>query len=427
MENYYNFLGLDRSALPEEIKKAYRKLSLKFHPDKNDGDKFFEDRFKQINEAYETLYNPAKKADYDKKLSDFFQSSQANTFTEEEVRAYAEKIKREYEEKLKQERARSAFNNSQQQAKQNQQAPPKQQQNAQRTAPKYSDASKQAKKSDNSGWVAAAVLLFVIAFVVIITWGSSKSEEEKIAEMQEAIQLFQNEKYDESYAILSQHVEEDFFTDEAYYCLAYMYGEGLGTSEDDETANTIMTVLSEWEESNYSKWANNYLGHQYYDGEGTVVNRVKAYEKFISAARDGVPYAMFKTAELYHYGEGISKDLEKAKHWYKKAAENDINEAKEALAGSDFKTRKSKSKVVSNDGPQINSTNSYSYLNGSSLTTISGGPLWISANTDNSSRLGFVPKGELVYVINTDTSNPSYFFVDYDGKRGYLAKESFVR
>src|SRR5690606_32626321 len=94
------------NAAPEEIKKAYRKLSLKFHPDKNDGDKFFEDRFKQINEAYETLSNPTKKGVYDKKLFDFSQGSRANTFTEEEVKAYADNIKKEYEEKLRQERAR---------------------------------------------------------------------------------------------------------------------------------------------------------------------------------------------------------------------------------------------------------------------------------------------------------------------------------
>ena len=55
MKDYYYILGVDKNCSVEEIKKAYRKLSHKFHPDKNDGDTFFADRFKEINEAYETL------------------------------------------------------------------------------------------------------------------------------------------------------------------------------------------------------------------------------------------------------------------------------------------------------------------------------------------------------------------------------------
>jgi len=65
MKDYYYILGIDENASAEEVKKAYRKLSLKFHPDKNDGDKFFEERFKEINEAYETLVDPEKKRIYD--------------------------------------------------------------------------------------------------------------------------------------------------------------------------------------------------------------------------------------------------------------------------------------------------------------------------------------------------------------------------
>jgi len=65
MKDYYYILGIDENASIEEVKKAYRKLSLKFHPDKNEGDKFFEERFKEINEAYETLVDPEKKRIYD--------------------------------------------------------------------------------------------------------------------------------------------------------------------------------------------------------------------------------------------------------------------------------------------------------------------------------------------------------------------------
>lgn len=66
MKDYYYILGVDKSDSLEDIKKAYRKLSHKFHPDKNDGDTFFTNRFKEINEAYETLSDPQKRAAYDR-------------------------------------------------------------------------------------------------------------------------------------------------------------------------------------------------------------------------------------------------------------------------------------------------------------------------------------------------------------------------
>lgn len=58
-KNYYQVLGLDSSATEEDIKNAYRLFVKKFHPDKQNGDKFFEDRFKEVREAYEYLLNPS--------------------------------------------------------------------------------------------------------------------------------------------------------------------------------------------------------------------------------------------------------------------------------------------------------------------------------------------------------------------------------
>jgi molecular chaperone DnaJ len=63
--DYYEVLGMSRNASDEEIKKAYRKLALKFHPDKNAGDKSAEEKFKEIGEAYEALSDPQKRAAYD--------------------------------------------------------------------------------------------------------------------------------------------------------------------------------------------------------------------------------------------------------------------------------------------------------------------------------------------------------------------------
>lgn len=65
MKDYYQILNLQRKATPEEIKKAYRLFASKFHPDKHQGDKFFEEKFKEVLEAYEILSNPEKREKYD--------------------------------------------------------------------------------------------------------------------------------------------------------------------------------------------------------------------------------------------------------------------------------------------------------------------------------------------------------------------------
>jgi molecular chaperone DnaJ len=74
-KNYYKTLGVNKDASADEIKKAFRKLALKHHPDKNQGNKEYEKKFKEINEAYEILKDDQKRAAYDKYGSAGFQNS----------------------------------------------------------------------------------------------------------------------------------------------------------------------------------------------------------------------------------------------------------------------------------------------------------------------------------------------------------------
>ena len=64
--DYYEVLGIDKSASEAEIKKAFRKAAMQYHPDKNPGDKVAEEKFKEVNEAYEVLSDPDKKNKYDR-------------------------------------------------------------------------------------------------------------------------------------------------------------------------------------------------------------------------------------------------------------------------------------------------------------------------------------------------------------------------
>ncbi|OYX26419.1 MAG: hypothetical protein B7Z06_05710 [Flavobacteriales bacterium 32-35-8] len=98
MKNYYQILGLERDASKEDIKKAYKTYATKFHPDKQNGDKFFEERFKEILEAYEILSDDYKKANYDSKSKTNFSTGSSQ---------YYKQYYSKSEEDLKKERKRA--------------------------------------------------------------------------------------------------------------------------------------------------------------------------------------------------------------------------------------------------------------------------------------------------------------------------------
>src|SRR5881394_3631255 len=66
MADFYSVLGVERTAADDDIKKAYRKLAMTYHPDRNGGSKEAEEKFKQLTEAYDVLRDPQKRAAYDR-------------------------------------------------------------------------------------------------------------------------------------------------------------------------------------------------------------------------------------------------------------------------------------------------------------------------------------------------------------------------
>lgn len=81
MKNYYSVLGLPNGASDDDIKKAYRKLAMKYHPDRNEGDKQAEDKFKEVSEAYAVLSDKKKRQQYDQFGSEGFHQK----FSQEDI------------------------------------------------------------------------------------------------------------------------------------------------------------------------------------------------------------------------------------------------------------------------------------------------------------------------------------------------------
>src|SRR5271156_6154153 len=88
--DYYEVLGVERGVVEEDLKKAYRRLAVQSHPDRNPGDKQAEERFKELNEAYQVLSDPERRAQYDLYGHAAFQGPQANGFGFEFTQGFEE-------------------------------------------------------------------------------------------------------------------------------------------------------------------------------------------------------------------------------------------------------------------------------------------------------------------------------------------------
>lgn len=101
IKNYYQILGLKKDCSKEEIKKAYRIYATKFHPDKQNNDKFFEEKFKEIKEAYEILIDDSKREKFDFNYSNSskenyssYSNTNENSSTESQMNEMAKKLKK---------------------------------------------------------------------------------------------------------------------------------------------------------------------------------------------------------------------------------------------------------------------------------------------------------------------------------------------
>src|SRR5687768_16516040 len=95
--DYYKILGLDKNASAEDIRKAFRKLARKHHPDLNPNDKEAHKRFQQINEANEVLSDPEKRKKYDQYGKDWKHAEQFEQAKQQQGRGHAERTGSTYE------------------------------------------------------------------------------------------------------------------------------------------------------------------------------------------------------------------------------------------------------------------------------------------------------------------------------------------
>jgi curved DNA-binding protein CbpA len=204
MINYYKILGVHDFASAGEIKMAYRKLSKKFHPDVNDGDKFFEELFKEIQNAYGILSNKNKKEIYDKELKKTLSNSNNFNF---------EKNKNKSENQDKEETKNT---------------------NTKTTASNQTSTKPQSESSILNFW---SLSVFIIASIIIIIISNKIQEYSDIEHFNKDIEYFNNNQptyktqdlssYDNQSPINDNEVNQAHFYSNTYFSIGSTKDEVL--------------------------------------------------------------------------------------------------------------------------------------------------------------------------------------------------------
>lgn len=165
MKDYYSILGVSTNATTAEIKKAYRKLALKFHPDRNNGDLFAEEKFKEIQNAYEILTGSTKKTQYDPSTGNRkdYQSEKQEDSKDSKRNAQRDSPKNDFEKgKEEQKRTDEQRRQRQQKEQQRQREQKEQKQREQEREERRREQYKKEKRQRKNLYFGIAVVVFLI-------------------------------------------------------------------------------------------------------------------------------------------------------------------------------------------------------------------------------------------------------------------------
>lgn len=184
MKNYYHVLNLQRNAPPEAVKEAYRKLSKKMHPDLNGGDRYFEEFFKEVQQAYEVLSNPTKRQTHNWELDNqggAEPSKQRNVRDQESVQEYERKLQQWFEELSK--RQQEVFDLRLAEMQRRYEAKEK------RLNEQEIDWKRRVRQSTLEArnlWIGASIIVLILLVLAGLAWSARSRAERDIKALQDA-------------------------------------------------------------------------------------------------------------------------------------------------------------------------------------------------------------------------------------------------
>jgi len=341
MKDYHYILGVNKNATKQEIQKAFRKLSIKFHPDKNEGDKFFEDRFKDINEAYAFLMgdkvnyqnnnNQSKSNNFvpdpeilrfDVNMSKIFEgdtlilSWQTRSCTNVELVGIG-KVEFNGIKKISFQNIKTPETKTYELIVRNSNGIIKKKSLQVLVKPKIVITNKKrlSKLSEykNIIYITSLIILLILTILVYLN--------EKKHELQKGLIAYDNNIYELAFSKFIKN--KDKLTPYMQYLLGYLYNQGLGTTRDYNEALT-------WYKNSATHGLANAqynIGVLYHNGQGVTQDYNEAMNWYQKASDQELPAAQCNIGVLYNNGQGVSQDFGEAFRWYKKAAIQGFPEA----------------------------------------------------------------------------------------------------